>query len=226
MWTVGVDAPNPKEWTKVARSYEKGVLESLLATARQEIKKKVHGLETVRWAVPEALLKAFKDPEPRQTQEETKGPGRRRNSGARFEPPSKDEAIPLSEITGGEKKKVTVFGRVCEVNWRQNQAGRFDGTFTITDMMDSLRVRLPYQEAKREDIEVGRAIVARGRTDVARFDGDPLIVVTNYKDICLAEIDVRPTLAEKRVELHLHTKMIAMDAVLDLERAVARAKEW
>lgn len=227
MWTVSVDASDPKEWAKAAKSYEKGVLEALLATARQEIKKKVQGLENVRWVVPEELSKPFRDPETKEVQANGKYPVRRRGSRAPKAPPSKEEAVPLSEITGGEKRKVTVKGRVCEVNWRQNLAGRFDGTFVITDMVDSLRVRLSFQESKREDIEPGVTIVARGRPDVDRFDGDPMIVVTDNDDICLCEPDVRIDPApEKRVELHLHTKMSAMDSVLDLEKAVRRAKEW
>lgn len=223
IWTIMVDASDPSRWNKAARVHDKGTLEMLLATVRQEIKKKVEGLENVRWIVPEELGKVFKDPE----SEETELPRRRRGSSQPKTPLSREDAVPLTDVTGGEKGKITVCGRVCEVNWRQNQAGRFDGTFVITDMVDSIRVRFPYQEAKREEFQVGSTIVARGRPDVDRFDGDPLVVVTNKNEIALCETVVRDDPSpEKRAELHLHTKMSAMDSVLDLEKAVRRAKEW
>jgi DNA polymerase-3 subunit alpha (Gram-positive type) len=223
LWTITVNASDPTRWNKAAKAHEKGTLDMLLATVRQEIKKQVEGLENVRWIVPEELGKVFKDPQP----EENEPPRRRRGSSQPKAPLSRENALPLADVTGGEKGKITVWGHICEANWRQNQAGRFDGTFVITDMADSLRIRLPYQEAKREDLEVGSTIVARGRTDVDRFDGDPLVVVTNKNEITICEPEVRDDPSpEKRVELHLHTKMSAMDSVLNLERAVSRAKEW
>ncbi len=226
-WTVALEAKSPKEWAKAAKAHERGVLDSVLVVARQEIRKKVDGLETVKWALSETLQKGFKEPPPKGSDGESGPVRRRRGAPGSKGPLSREDAMPLSRVTGGEKGKITVFGKVCEVSWRQNQAGRFDGTYVITDTVDAIRVRLPFQEKKREDIEPGAFIIARGKPDVDRFDGDPLVVVTNPNEIETRDPEARcdPAL-EKRVELHLHTKMSAMDSVLDVESAVARAAMW
>ncbi len=224
LWTVCLEIRDRREWARAAKSHEEDVFQVLLAAARQEIRKRVPGLEQVRWVVPD-LKDTFKPPAAQRNGEEF--PKRNGRSRAPKTPPSKIDVRPMAEITGGERRRITVAGLVAEVIWRQNAAGKFDGTFVVTDSTDSIKVRLPFQEAERSDIASGSYILARGRADVDRFDGDPVIVVTNQNDLILAEMGVRQdTSSEKRVELHLHTKMSPMDSVLDIDRAVKRAKDW
>ena len=63
-----------------------------------------------------------------------------------------------------------------------------------------------------------------GRLNLNRFDNDmvlePLIIETAEKPV---KKDNAP---EKRVELHLHTKMSLMDALTDTKDAVKRAIAW
>ena len=63
-----------------------------------------------------------------------------------------------------------------------------------------------------------------GRARLDRLDSEPVLLCS---DLCLIEPQVREdTAPEKRVELHLHTKMSSLDSVLDLEEAVAQASRW
>ena len=46
-------------------------------------------------------------------------------------------------------------------------------------------------------------------------------------DLCATVPELRQDPSpEKRVELHLHTKMSALDSVLELDKAVATAARW
>ncbi len=223
-WTVMLGIPDRNSWVKAAQGITRDEFEAVLATVRQEIRKKVAGLDQVRWVVPEDSFAHFRVE--RQGEKDT--PGKRnggRNGGrGRIQ---KGDAIPISEVTGGEKERVTVYGKVCDVNWRQNQTGRFDATFVITDPGGSVKVRLFSQEEKIDELGEGSWVLARGRTGTDRYDSEPVVFVTNCSDLVLVEAVCRADQAPvKRVELHLHTKMSALDSILDLEDAVLRARTW
>jgi len=224
-WIVVLDLAAAAEWTVAARSVSKEQFDILLMTVGQEIRKKVDGLETVRWTVPEGLEKTFRAPAPKLAAEQ----GRRRKNGARSSKGKaleRSEAIPMSQFTGGEKQQVTVWGEIVEVSWRRNVAGNLDGTIVATDRTNSIRMRVPSVEVKREELEPGTFILARGKATIDRFDSEPVLVVSD-SDIAVCPPDFRKdTSLEKRVELHLHTKMSQMDSVLDLEKAIKRVKAW
>ncbi len=225
LWIISLDVPDRSRFSKAAAIHDLGSFEALLASAGQEICKQVAGLQQVRWAIPD-MASYFKPAAPGPERADDK-PRRKGQGRAGKAPPDKADAVPLSQITGSEKRRITVWGRVVDVVWRQNAAGKFDGIFIITDNSDSIRVRLPFQDTKRTDISPGNCIVARGKVDVDRFDSDPVLVVTKSDQLLLTGCEARQDLAEKkRVELHLHTKMSALDSVLDLESAIKRAGEW
>lgn len=223
-WTVMLGVPDRNAWAKAAKGITQDEFEAVLATLRQEIRKKVTGLDQVRWAMPEDSFSHFRTQPPGEQEPRGKRNGGRNGGRGRIH---KEDAIPISEVTGGEKERVTVHGKVCDVNWRQNQTGKFDATFVITDSTGSVKVRLLSQEEKIDELGHGSWVLARGRTGTDRYDSEPVIFVTNCSDLVLVEAVCRSDEAPvKRVELHLHTKMSALDSVLDLEDAVLRARTW
>ncbi|HHY44545.1 MAG TPA: PHP domain-containing protein, partial [Firmicutes bacterium] len=134
--------------------------------------------------------------------------------------------MPIKDLTGGEKGKVTIAGEVVEVGWRSNQFGKVEGTLVVTDRTDSVKVRLTDLDAKIEWLEPGTYVVLRGRSGIDRFDSEP-VILAGEDEIAPCQVECRQDLhPEKRVELHLHTKMSQMDSVLSVAKAVARAKEW
>ena len=218
-WYIALGLVDRSRWAGEARKVTREQFDIFLAAVGQEIRKRVEGLEQVRWVMPEGATEAFKSPQAKENGERTKKRG---------SPPqlSRSEAIPMFEFTGGEKQRVTVWGEIVEVGWRQNPAGKFDGTIVATDRTDSLRIRIAGAESKMEDLEPGVFILARGKATIDRFDSEPVLVVgENDISICPPEIR-KDTAEEKRVELHLHTKMSQMDSVLDLDKAIKRAKDW
>jgi DNA polymerase-3 subunit alpha (Gram-positive type) len=240
-WTVTLDVPDKQSWSRAARNVLQDEFDVLLANARQELRKKVSDLDQVKWVYPEVLKETFKTPSPKTASEgeprRNGVPGRRgnghggkgngRGNGAsRKGPADRSDAVPLRDLTGGEKGKVTVWGEVVEATWRPNQSGKVDGTLVITDKTDSVKVRVPNLDAKPEWPEPGTQLILKGRSGIDRFDGEPMLLAA-LSDMSPCPEECREdTCPEKRVELHLHTKMSQMDSVLMIAKAVARAKEW
>ncbi len=101
--------------------------------------------------------------------------------------------------------------------------------FDVTDYTGSIRVNKFMQgdEAKPivEGVKTGQHLMIQGRLNIDRFYGDMVIEPTS---IVRGEKQVRQDTAEgeKRVELHLHTRMSAMDALTDTKQVVNRAAAW
>ena len=100
--------------------------------------------------------------------------------------------------------------------------------FDLTDYTGSVRVNkfMPGEEGKPvvEGVKEGMRLKISGRLNINRFDNDmvlePLVIETAEKTV---KTDNAP---EKRVELHLHTRMSAMDALTDTKAVIKRAIDW
>ena len=124
---------------------------------------------------------------------------------------------------------VTVEGDVFAVEHRElKKRNAWVISFDITDYTSSIRVSkfMPGDEGTPivNGVKVGMYLKISGRLNLNRFDNDmvlePLIIETAEKTV---KQDNAP---EKRVELHLHTKMSLMDALTDTKDAVKRAIQW
>lgn len=137
------------------------------------------------------------------------------------------EAVTIESITE-EEKNVTVQGRIINLEVRQLKSGRNLLTFDITDLTDSITVKV--FEDEKEEGKVSAAlkkemwVKVRGPVQQDKFSQE--LTIMAY-DIMPAEFQVREDRApEKRVELHLHTKMSAMDGFAGIGAAVATAAKW
>ena len=124
---------------------------------------------------------------------------------------------------------VTVEGDVFAVEHRElKKRNAWVISFDITDYTSSIRVSkfMPGDEGTPivNGVKVGMHLKISGRLNLNRFDNDmvlePLVIETAEKTV---KQDNAP---EKRVELHLHTKMSLMDALTDTKDAVKRAIQW
>jgi len=124
---------------------------------------------------------------------------------------------------------VVVEGDVFYVDHRElKNRGAWVVCFDVTDYTSSIRVNkfFPGGEGKPivDGIKKGQRVLVQGKLNIDRFTGD---MVLEPAAICLGEkrerVDDAP---EKRVELHLHTRMSAMDALTDTALAVKRAEKW
>jgi DNA polymerase III subunit alpha, Gram-positive type len=128
-----------------------------------------------------------------------------------------------------ELGKVTVRGEVFDVQSKEiPKRNAWVLNFDMTDYTGSVRISKFMLEEKAGEIvgriKKGMFLTVSGSLGFNRYDGELTI---DPSGITLAEKEVRQdTAEEKRVELHLHTKMSAMDAVTDTEAAIHRAIEW
>lgn len=102
--------------------------------------------------------------------------------------------------------------------------------FDLTDYGSSIRVTQFMREEEYKPIlknlKMGQHLLVQGRLTMDRFENDMVLQPTG---IAYGEKETRQDIApigEKRVELHLHTRMSAMDALTDTAAVVKRALSW
>lgn len=140
---------------------------------------------------------------------------------------AKTPVRPLPTITE-EESRLVISGQVVGVQGRELKSGRVRVSFSVTDLTDTIECmcfRAAEEAALEEALRPGMWVRVRGPVQADRYRGGELVLMA--EDIEVTTGNEREDKApEKRVELHLHTKMSAMDALVDIEAAVARAARW
>jgi len=141
----------------------------------------------------------------------------------------KGDATPMSGLSL-DSGRVVVSGRVFAAESREiTRRNAFVLNFDMTDNTGSVRVSKFMTDAGAKEIvdriRPGMYLTVAGSIGYNRYDGDITLEPT-----AIAEIghETRQDAAEgpKRVELHAHTNMSAMDALTDAKALVKRAIEW
>lgn len=173
-----------------------------------------------------------KQQEPRQFQ-------RRKPEGTAFKPKQSDAAVlygkpvertvvPMSEIDV-DSGKTAVEGLVFYAEEKKlNNRGKTIYTFDMTDGTGSVRCVkvLPDDECAllTGAVKKGSYVMVQGVANYSSFERD---VVLSPSAVVEAKRKTRQdTGAQKRVELHLHTCMSAMDGLTDTAAAVETAARW
>ncbi len=141
--------------------------------------------------------------------------------GAAFTP---DKIDPLSSLDEGSRK-CTVFGDVFKVDWRELRNGGQILLFGLTDYETSVSVKYRlFPDAKMGklgEIKPGDSLIIRGEYYYDSFTNEytlrPADVLRVQRKPWTDEAE------EKRVELHLHTKLSALDGLCDPGEAVKTA---
>ncbi len=139
----------------------------------------------------------------------------------------KQRPVPMNTLTL-ESGRVTVEGDVVAVTSRKIQKGGAVLCFDITDRSNSVRVsrflRSDDDLSVLDQIAVGNHLVVQGEIMYSKYDDD---MVLDPRNIMKGRRVIRPDNApEKRVELHLHTRFSALDALTDPAAVVERAAYW
>ena len=157
-------------------------------------------------------------------------------AGLIFGKPFFQAPIPMREVQV-DMFKVCVEGEVFAVNHKElPKAKAWVVSFYMTDRTDSICVNQYMDQAKAKPIldaihgpnpkkhKPGSYIRVFGKVTVSRYDNE--LVLQPYSIREVPRPARRDSAPEKRVELHLHTKMSAMDALTDTGEAIARAAQW
>ncbi|MGV8104316.1 MAG: PolC-type DNA polymerase III [Mesotoga sp.] len=129
----------------------------------------------------------------------------------------------MSEVIGNESDLV-VSGKVFGLEFRNN---RFPVLmFNLTDHTDSLCVRITREDAKNLStrLEDGDEITVRGKMETDTWLKEDVLVPRDIVRTSLARREDNAPV--KRVELHLHTKMSALDSVVETKNLIKTLKEW
>jgi len=135
-----------------------------------------------------------------------------------------DAPQPLSGLIQGQKRAV-VCGEVFGFEDKLTRAGLRIVSFCITDKQDSIACKC-FCDPEEPPFELSEGQWARLRGDV-QYDQYAREIVLVVSDIMPdSKPERRDTAEERRIELHLHTKMSAMDSVCDAESAIRQAAAW
>lgn len=140
---------------------------------------------------------------------------------------SADKTHRLNEIQG-EIDHIVAEGLIFNLEEIKSRRGNSFYLIDITDYSNSITVKLfPRRNKNLEgELKKGRWIRVEGYVQNDQFSRELVLIADHINDIDDL-IERRQDLAEeKRIELHLHTKMSALDAVVDVGEAIARAAEW
>lgn len=145
--------------------------------------------------------------------------------------PIKERPAPIKGMEA-DGSTVTVWGQVFRIDSRENRDGtKCRYSISITDLTGSMVLSLWLDKKRDKDkltavsgIKVGDNLIVNGRYEYDEFAKANLLrprsvsIVARYQRQDLA--------TEKRVELHMHSKMSSMDGVTDANDLVARAAAW
>ncbi len=143
-------------------------------------------------------------------------------------PPIKERPVSLKGLEA-DGSTVTVWGRIFKIEDGENRDGtKKRYTILITDRTSSVVLSL-WLDKKRDaetiaavkGLSEGDNIIVSGRYDYNEFAKANQLRPRSISIV--AGYERQDNAAEKRVELHLHTKMSDMDAVSDAEDLVKRA---
>ena len=141
----------------------------------------------------------------------------------------KKKPVPLGQLQL-DMGSVLVEGTVFNVEHRELPKRKaWVICFDITDNTGSIRVN-QFLEGELaapivKGIKKGQRVQVQGRLNVSRFESDMVLEPYGINEVPMPE-GRKDTAEEKRIELHLHTKMSMMDALCDGKAIVKRAIEW
>jgi len=124
--------------------------------------------------------------------------------------------------------KVTIEGQIINSDERETKKGKILYKFDVTDKSSSITCKLILSKEDAErvlpNLKKGKYITLQGEASYDRYDNEVGIFADS---IMKANPPVYKDDVEKaRVELHLHTKMSAMDSVIETEKVIERAAQW
>ena len=139
----------------------------------------------------------------------------------------KKQPDPIEKLND-ESGRVVIEGKIISKESRELRGGKHLVTFTITDFTSSINVKL-FIDSKKANAVIDKLLLDKWYliSGDCQYDKYQREIVVSAYDINLAadrtRVDDAPV---KRVELHLHTQMSALDAVSSAKNLVDRAAFW
>lgn len=140
-----------------------------------------------------------------------------------------DDVMQMEEIQD-EERRVTVQGYIFAVDIRKLRSGRSLLIIKATDYTDSLQIKMfskgDEDAAKFESVKEGMWVKARGSIQTDMYTNELAMMANDIHEVKVKVRMDEATDEEKRVELHAHTTMSQMDAVVTPSALVTQAAKW
>ena len=141
--------------------------------------------------------------------------------------PIKEKPMPLLEVNA-ESGRVTVWGDIFSMEKRETRDGvRCIYSIDFTDYTSSNTLKIIVEKEKSQiydSLKVGSTILVRGDANYDKYDHE--VSIRPYDISTVKKVEKQDTAEVKRVELHLHTNMSAMDGMTPADKLVKRAAKW
>ncbi len=121
-------------------------------------------------------------------------------------------------------KTAVVEGEIWNKESNTLKDGRLVISYFLTDFTDSIIVKAFLDEAKEDRIEIGDRIKVKGGVRFDPFLKEVAMFMDAYAR--LPENIRQDESPEKRIELHAHTKMSAMDGLTEVSELIKQAAAW
>ena len=139
----------------------------------------------------------------------------------------KAKPTPISQVTP-DIGSVTIWGEIFSVDRRDTRdKQRRIYSINITDYTGSITLKIIEMVSQCKMLDTlsnGISVLVRGSVEYDKYDHE--IVVRPKGIATVQQVKVADSAPKKRVELHLHTNMSAMDGVNSAGDLVRRAAEW
>ncbi len=137
------------------------------------------------------------------------------------------QPVPLRDVVE-EERSIIISGYLFNLEYRPLKTGRTLVSFHISDKTDSLACKILAEPdtlaALENSLGEKKWYLLRGTLQTDRYTQELTLMPYDVREI---ETPCREdTAEEKRVELHLHTKMSAFDGLVGIREVICRAKEW
>ena len=139
---------------------------------------------------------------------------------------------PLVEIRSiqDEERRVAIEGYIFDAEIRELRSGRSLLTIKITDYTDSIIVKMFSRNEEdgkyMSTLKKGTWVRARGGIQNDTFVRDLTMMAQDIMEVSVAVRRDKAPEDRKRIELHAHTTMSQMDAVVSASALVEQAAKW
>ncbi|WP_164215489.1 PolC-type DNA polymerase III [Virgibacillus sp. YIM 98842] len=140
-----------------------------------------------------------------------------------------DDPVLMEEIQE-EERRITVQGYIFDAEVRELRSGRSLLIIKATDYTDSLQIKMfskgDEDAEKFKSVKAGMWVKARGSIQTDMYTNELAMMANDIHEVRVeARKDAAPA-DQKRVELHAHTTMSQLDAVVSPAELIAQAKKW
>ncbi|TJX13811.1 DNA polymerase III subunit alpha [Tissierella creatinini] len=142
----------------------------------------------------------------------------------------KENIVSITDISPNEGR-VAIEGEIFDLESKELSSGKTLISFNIYDKTSSITCKSFIKEGEGNEVykrlKKAKGIRLVGNAGYSTFSQEIEIIANTLIEVPIGKKKIRQDMAEnKRVELHMHTKMSQMDGMTSAEDLIKRAMDW